>query len=64
MGGLAFAHVLPAGDVQQPARRGMVRAVRAAEERSRLVYRVKVSVDNRKGVLKQGMPVEAELPLQ
>jgi HlyD family secretion protein len=40
------------------------RNVQTAEERSRLVYRVKVSVDNRKGVLKQGMPVEAELPLQ
>jgi HlyD family secretion protein len=40
------------------------RNVQTAEERSRLVYRVKVSVDNGKGVLKQGMPVEAELPLQ
>ena len=40
------------------------RNVQTAEERSRLVYRVKVTVDNRKGVLKQGMPVEAELPLQ
>jgi HlyD family secretion protein len=40
------------------------RNVQTAEERSRLVYRVKVSVDNSKGVLKQGMPVEAELPLQ
>jgi HlyD family secretion protein len=40
------------------------RNVQTAEERSRLVYRVKVSVDNTKGVLKQGMPVEAELPLQ
>jgi len=37
------------------------RNVQTAEERSRLVYRVKVSVDNRKGLLKQGMPVEAEL---
>jgi HlyD family secretion protein len=40
------------------------RNVQTAEERSRLVYRVKVSVDNSAGVLKQGMPVEAELPLQ
>ena len=40
------------------------RNVQTAEERSRLVYRVKVSVDNRSGVLKAGMPVEAELPLQ
>jgi HlyD family secretion protein len=40
------------------------RNVQTAEERSRLAYRVKVSVDNSKGVLKQGMPVEAELPLQ
>jgi HlyD family secretion protein len=40
------------------------RNVQTAEERSRLVYRVKVTVDNRKGVLKPGMPVEAELPFQ
>jgi HlyD family secretion protein len=40
------------------------RNVQTAEERSRLVYRVKVSVDNRTGVLKAGMPVEAELPLR
>jgi HlyD family secretion protein len=40
------------------------RNVQTAEERSRLVYRVKVSVNNSGGVLKQGMPVEAELPLQ
>ena len=39
------------------------RNVQTAEERSRLVYRVKVTVDNAKGVLKQGMPVEAELAL-
>ena len=31
-------------------------------ERSKLVYRIKVSVDNREGVLKPGMPVEAEMP--
>jgi HlyD family secretion protein len=40
------------------------RNVQTAEERSRLVYRVKVSVDNRIGVLKPGMPVEAEIQLQ
>jgi HlyD family secretion protein len=40
------------------------RNVQTAEERSRLVYRIKVTVDNSKGVLKQGMPVEAELKLQ
>jgi HlyD family secretion protein len=40
------------------------RNVQTAEERSKLVYRVKVSVDNSSGVLKTGMPVEAELPLQ
>jgi HlyD family secretion protein len=39
------------------------RNVQTAEERSRLVYRIKVTVDNSKGLLKQGMPVEAELPL-
>ncbi len=38
------------------------RNVQTAEERSKLVFRVKVSVDNRAGVLKQGMPVEAEIP--
>jgi HlyD family secretion protein len=37
------------------------RNVQTAEERSKLVFRVKVTVDNRKGVLKQGMPVEAEI---
>jgi HlyD family secretion protein len=40
------------------------RNVQTAEERSKLVYRIKVSVDNRQGVLKQGMPVEAEIPLR
>lgn len=38
------------------------RNVQTAAERSKLVYRIKVSVDNRAGVLKSGMPVEAELP--
>jgi HlyD family secretion protein len=40
------------------------RNVQTSEERSKLVYRIKVSVDNRQGILKQGMPVEGELPLQ
>jgi HlyD family secretion protein len=39
------------------------RNVQTAEERSRLVYRLKVEVDNKAGVLKQGMPVEAEIRL-
>jgi HlyD family secretion protein len=38
------------------------RNVQTAEERSRLVYRIKVTTDNKAGILKQGMPVEAELP--
>ena len=40
------------------------RNVQTAEDRSKLVYRVKISTDNSKGVLKQGMPIEAEIPLQ
>ena len=36
------------------------RNVQTAEERSKLVYRIKVNVDNRQGILKPGMPVEAE----
>jgi HlyD family secretion protein len=40
------------------------RNVQTAEERSKLVYRVRVSVTNTDGILKQGMPVEALLPLQ
>ena len=39
------------------------RNVQTPDERSRLVYRIKVSVDNRAGVLKPGMPVDAELAL-
>jgi len=39
------------------------RNVQTATERSKLVFRIKVTVDNRKGVLKQGMPVEAEILL-
>jgi HlyD family secretion protein len=40
------------------------RNAQTTEERSKLVYRIKVSVDNRNGVLKPGMPVDAELALQ
>ena len=40
------------------------RNVQTAEERSKLVYRIKVAVDNRDGVLKLGMPVDAELQLE
>ena len=40
------------------------RNVQTSEERSRLVYRVKVAVDNSKGILKPGMPIEAELPVR
>jgi len=39
------------------------RNVQTADERSKLVYRIKVAVDNSAGVLKQGMPVDAELTL-
>ena len=38
------------------------RNVQTAEDRSKLVYRVKIAVDNAAGVLKAGMPVEAEIP--
>jgi HlyD family secretion protein len=37
------------------------RNVQTAEERSKLVYRIKVTVDNREGILKPGMPVEADM---
>lgn len=37
------------------------RNVQTATERAKLVYRVKVTVDNRQGILKPGMPVEVEL---
>ena len=40
------------------------RNVQTAEERSKLVYRIRITVDNKEGVLKQGMPVEAELSLR
>ena len=39
------------------------RNVQTAEDRSKLVYRVKIAVDNSSGTLKSGMPVEAEIPL-
>jgi HlyD family secretion protein len=35
------------------------RNVQTTEERSRLVYRIKATADNRQGVLKVGMPVTA-----
>ena len=38
------------------------RNVQTSDERSKLVYRIKVTADNRDGVLKPGMPVEAEIP--
>ncbi len=38
------------------------RNVQTAEDRSKLVYRLKVSVDNTSGLFKAGMPVEAEIP--
>ncbi len=38
------------------------RNVQTAEDRSKLVYRVKIAVNNSAGVLKTGMPVEAEIP--
>jgi HlyD family secretion protein len=40
------------------------RNVQTAEERSKLVYRIKVSVDNRQGVLKLGMPVDGEITVK
>ena len=36
------------------------RNVQTASERAKLVYRVKVTVDNRQGLLKPGMPVDVE----
>jgi HlyD family secretion protein len=38
------------------------RNVQTAAERTKLVYRIKVTTDNRQGILKSGMPVEADLP--
>jgi HlyD family secretion protein len=40
------------------------RNVQTSEERSKLVYRVRIAVDNADGILKQGMPVEAVMALQ
>ena len=37
------------------------RNVQTADERAKLVYRIKVSVDNKAGILKPGMPVEVDL---
>ncbi|MEQ1871596.1 MAG: HlyD family efflux transporter periplasmic adaptor subunit, partial [Vicinamibacterales bacterium] len=37
------------------------RNVQTADDRSKLVFRVKISVDNTAGILKAGMPVEAEI---
>ena len=39
------------------------RNVQTSEDRSKLVYRIKVSVNNSGGTLKTGMPVEADIPL-
>jgi HlyD family secretion protein len=39
------------------------RNVQTADERAKLVYRIRVTVDNTAGVLKEGMPVDAELAL-
>lgn len=39
------------------------RNVQTAEERAKLVYRIRITVNNTSGVLKQGMPVDAELTL-
>lgn len=38
------------------------RNVQTAEDRSKLVYRIKISVANTSGILKVGMPIEAEIP--
>ncbi|MEP7118267.1 MAG: efflux RND transporter periplasmic adaptor subunit [Acidobacteriota bacterium] len=39
------------------------RNVQTADERAKLVYRIRIAVDNTAGVLKQGMPVDAEFAL-
>jgi HlyD family secretion protein len=38
------------------------RNVQTAEDRSKLVYRIKISVPNTSGILKVGMPIEADIP--
>ena len=53
----------PGGSLVSPRAEFTPRNVQTADERSRLVYRVRIAVDNRDGILKQGMPVEAELAL-
>lgn len=69
--GLSVEAFLPeAGDAPRQARVAFVRAqaeftpknVQTRQERTRLVYGVKVALDNRDGVLKPGMPVEVRLP--
>ena len=40
------------------------RSVQTSEERSKLVYRVRIAVDNKDSILKQGMPIEARLALR
>jgi HlyD family secretion protein len=40
------------------------RNVQTADDRSKLVFRVRIAVDNKQGILKPGMPVEAEIPFQ
>lgn len=40
------------------------RNVQTADERAKLVYRVRIAVDNSAGILKPGMPVVADLPYQ
>jgi len=39
------------------------RNVQTSDERAKLVYRIRITVDNKAGVLKQGMPVDAVLAL-
>lgn len=39
------------------------RNVQTADERSKLVYRLRIKANNVDGLLKQGMPIEAEIPL-
>ena len=67
--GQAMTLVTDAGDRLQgtitfisPRAEFTPRNVQTAEERSKLVYRIKVTTDNRAGVLKSGMPVEAVSP--
>lgn len=38
------------------------RNVQTADDRSKLVYRLKIALDNASGVFKAGMPIEAEIP--